>query len=40
MKMDATKNNAPNKKEEFYYDTKEPQYCYCGRTSFGEMVAC
>jgi len=41
MKMDANKINFPNKKEDFYYDlSKEPQYCYCGRTSFGEMVGC
>jgi hypothetical protein len=40
MKMDANKFSAPNKKEDFYYDSKDPQYCYCGGASFGEMVAC
>jgi hypothetical protein len=41
MKMDGHKMNLPNKKEDFYFDlSKEPQYCYCGRTSFGEMVGC
>jgi hypothetical protein len=40
MKLDASKFSAPNKKEDFYYDSKEPQYCYCGGASFGEMVAC
>lgn len=39
MKMDATKTN-PLKKEDFFYDNKETQYCYCGGASFGEMVAC
>lgn len=37
--MDATKLNGP-KKYDFFYDPKEPQYCYCGGASFGEMVAC
>ena len=40
MKMDATKQNLPNKKEDFYYDLTKDQYCYCGRSYFGEMVAC
>lgn len=41
MKLDASKMGQPNKKEDFYYDfSKDPQYCYCGRHSFGEMVAC
>ena len=40
MKSEPGKSSAPAKKEEFFYDPKEPQYCYCGRTSFGEMVAC
>lgn len=41
MKMDANKMAQPNKKEDFYYDfSKDPQYCYCGRHSFGQMVAC
>ena len=41
MKLDASKMAQPNKKEDFYYDfSKDPQYCYCGRHSFGEMVAC
>lgn len=39
QKMDATKLNGP-KKYDFFYDPKEPQYCYCGGASFGEMVAC
>ena len=41
MKIDASKLTVPSKKEDFFYDfSKDPQYCYCGRHSFGEMVAC
>lgn len=39
--MGASKIPQQLKKEDFYYDaSKEAQYCYCGRHSFGEMVAC
>ena len=40
MKIDATKLNPPSKKDDFYYDVKEYQYCYCEKNSYGEMVAC
>ena len=38
--MDASKQSVPSKKEDFYYDFKDPIFCYCGRPSYGEMVAC
>ena len=38
--MDASKQTLPSRKEDFCYETTKDQYCYCGRSSFGEMVAC
>lgn len=32
--------NSGNSSMQFTYDLKEPTYCYCGRSSFGEMVLC
>lgn len=41
MKIDATKVAQPARREDYVYDlSRDPQYCYCGRHSFGEMVAC
>ena len=33
-------NNVQRKKEDFLYDPKEDQFCYCGGTSYGDMVFC
>ena len=40
-RLEAGKAGIAPKREDFYYDlSREAQYCYCGRHSFGEMVAC
>ena len=40
MGINGTYQNTINTNTQFMYDAKEPNYCYCGRGSFGEMVMC
>lgn len=51
-RMDESKNDSlkkitkvkleakPPQKESWIYNNDDPKYCYCGKPSYGEMVAC
>lgn len=40
VKAEANKLNSSNRKEEYFYDPKDCQYCYCGKAGYGGMVEC